>query len=717
MKQKQSLNRMEASVRKSPRPHQQEARDAIVAELSSVARTHAVMPCGSGKSLVGLWVMEALRADTTVVFVPSIALIGQMYQEWLANCIYPRVRWLAVCSDDTVLDDDQDEIVVHPADIGCPVSTDPSELRNLIASRDYEKLVVFCTYHSAPVLAASLPAGFRFEFGLYDEAHKTAGNRGKVFASTLTDSIFPIRKRLFMTATPRHSMIVASAGEREEQAVFSMDDTSVYGERAYQLTYQNAVALGIIVPYQVIIPVITEASITNELLARGMVMGDRSYAEARTVATWVAIRKAMQEYSVRKVVTFHESIETAKQFADQGFVCGQNDVVGPPCFHVNGVMRSAERREVLDEFAAGAAGVLTNAGCLTEGVDVPAIDMVAFLSPKRSKVSIIQAIGRALRRAPGKNYGYVLVPLFIEDAQGESVDQAIARSDFREICEVLQALKEEDDVLADMIRSGHSVCGGALGQSQTGAGYQPVVMFGAGSMKLQAGDLHAAIASRLVDITQTSWERQYTALKMFVSQYGYAAIRPTGSSKNLWNWCKKQRTAKRQGGLSPQRVELLQSISFPFDPMLDIKDARLAEFRSFVSEYGRNRVSIHDDARWQTLRQYIMTLRRRHFAGQLSTPEKEAWESAGMVWDNYEERWMNLYQELALHMSEGGNVDWDSIPQHLRKWVTRQKQAYKREELKPERVEKLIALGIALDTHHCNSYTSVAPNDNHSRGS
>ena len=231
-----------------------------------------------------------------------------------------------------------------------------------------------------------------------------------------------------------------------------MDNPAVYGPQAYRLTFAEAARRGIICGYKVIISVITSEMVTNELLSHGEVLVNGDAVRARQVANQIALRDAIEKYDVQKVFTFHRDVKSAQSFVSAGpegvgthllnvgddvssltsnseirspkSEISQSLVTSSPTnkfqtFHVNGSMPTARRERELRDFRAVARAVVSNARCLTEGVDVPAVDMVAFLSPRRSRVDIVQATGRAMRRSLGKTTGYVLVPLYVELTAGE----------------------------------------------------------------------------------------------------------------------------------------------------------------------------------------------------------------------------------------------------------------------------------------------------------
>jgi predicted helicase len=186
--------------------------------------------------------------------------------------------------------------------------------------------------------------------------------------------------------------------------------------------------------------------VTNELLSHGEVLVNGDAVRARQVANLVALRDAIEKYEASKVFTFHKTVESAASFVADGSEGVRTHLPDFGTFHVNGTLPTARREREMRDFRAAARAVMSNARCFTEGVDVPAVDMVAFLSPRRSRVDIVQATGRAMRRSPGKATGYVLVPLYVELAAGETVEAAVTRAAFDEVWDVLQSMKEQDDV-------------------------------------------------------------------------------------------------------------------------------------------------------------------------------------------------------------------------------------------------------------------------------
>ena len=412
--------------RRQPRPYQQEAVQKLTEALTEGSRATAVMACGTGKTLVALWVAESLEPKTILVLVPSLALLSQTLPDWCRESKWAEsLEYLCVCSDPTV-SKGVDAYTIRPQDADFPITTDSNEVRNFLDRKTKGVKVVFSTYQSAPVVAKGMKGLKPFDFAVFDEAHKTTGPQAGLFAFGLSDKNLPIAKRLFLTATPRHYDIRKRDKEGDFRLV-SMDDESVYGPVAYRLSFASAVNQGIICPYKIVISVTTKAEVDAALLKHGTVLVKREANQAQWVATQLALQHAIRKTKASKVITFHSRVALAEEFASDRSSGIQQHLKGFEVFHVNGGQSAADRESLLTDFKTSHRGVITNARCLTEGVDVPAVDMVAFIDPRRSKVDIAQATGRAMRqsKATGKTTGYIVVPLFLEQKKGESEEKAL----------------------------------------------------------------------------------------------------------------------------------------------------------------------------------------------------------------------------------------------------------------------------------------------------
>ena len=447
---------------KTPLPHQQVAIRKAVGHFvkKKAARGKLIFPCGSGKSLTGFWIAKALKARSIVVAVPSLALVRQTLDTWLHESIanQMKVDWICVCSDESI--GKRDDVSVFVQDLGIQSVTDEHLISNWLQNRSSKIKVVFTTYQSASVLcAASSKSSFEFEFGILDEAHKTVGPRNKLFSSLLYDENLSIRRRVFMTATERRFL---GSGEM----ISSMDDPKIYGETFDSLSFRHALEVvpPILCDYRLITIRVFENELKDLLDQNALVRpakGEWSKdMEVQTLTSMVALRKAMNKYPIRHAVSFHSSIARAKAFSDsQQLISEAMPEYGKlDSYHVTGSHSTAERNKTLGSFLRSEKALITNARCLTEGVDVPDIDCILFADPKNSVVDVVQALGRALRRSPGKRMSYVVLPVLLENRNGHL---EVNQKRFESILAILRSLASNDDRIIDYFRVMEN--GGRLG--------------------------------------------------------------------------------------------------------------------------------------------------------------------------------------------------------------------------------------------------------------
>jgi superfamily II DNA or RNA helicase len=428
-----------------PRPHQQQAIQAGQTHFSTESRGRLIMPCATGKSLTAFWIAQALDAKSIVVAVPSLALIRQSLLDWtreyLAHGEVP--QWLVVCSDESTAKLDRDEFVGDTYDLGIPTTTKPKDIVPFLRKRTGRR-IVFTTYQSSSTLAqAARQAGVTFDLAILDEAHKTVGVKAKAFATLLSDANIAVRRRLFMTATER-----VLSGESDE--VFSMDNEAVYGKRFHQLTFKDAIAQAIISDYRILTITISDQTIHDLVTENRLIDLKGDETDAQALAAAVALRRAFEKHRITHAISFHRSIKAASEFCDRQ--AALDEAVAPKLtsLHVSSKKATGERAELMRQFVGEERALMTNARCLTEGVDVPAIDCVLFADPKQSVVDIVQAAGRALRPYPGKQYGYILLPLVVP--AGMDVDAFAETTEFKRVARTITALSTQDERIAEQFR-------------------------------------------------------------------------------------------------------------------------------------------------------------------------------------------------------------------------------------------------------------------------
>ena len=675
-----------------PQPHQKEAVEKITAELQHASRTTAVMACGTGKTLVALWAAEAQEPQTVLVLVPSLALLSQTLPEWCKQSRWgDRFRYLCVCSDASVDKSvKNDEYELKQSDLEFSVTTDAKQVESFLAANQSGVNVILSTYQSAEVVAKGLK-GTAIDFGVFDEAHKTTGSKEGLFAFGLSDKNILIKKRLFLTATPRHYDL----RKRDKDGDFitvSMSDVTVYGRVSYRLSFSAAVAAKIIVPYKVIISVSLNKDLDDEVLRTGSTLVRRNPIQAKWVANQIALKRAIKKTSASKIITFHSRVELAEQFAGAGAQGISEHIRGFDVFHVNGGQSAADRKATLESFKATPRGLVSNARCLTEGVDVPSVDMVAFVDPRKSKIDIAQAAGRAMRQSKStyKKFGYIVVPLFIEQKKGETEDEALARSGFDEVAMVLGAMLENDDDLVDIIRELQEAKG-------RGDKFNPkrlnkkIEVFGPA---IDLNKLRRSIDIEIVDRLGMGWDKWYGLLEKFKLREGNASPNPQHQEDglNLGFWVVHQRQIK--SSLSPDQLKRLNSLDFSWDPRSESWEQNFAALQKFREREGHCLVVRGHEVDGLKLSQWVNFLRSTK---KLLTPDQlKHLNSLGFSWDPIAEQWEQNFAALQKFRKREGHcrvtAGYRADGLNLGCWVKAQRR--NKAFLSPDQIKRLNSLSF-----------------------
>jgi len=501
------------------------------------SRASVVLPGGAGKTVLALRVAEAMHArgalDVVLVLAPSLALVTQTVDEWQAwggGAVGSRV--LAVCSD---------------AD-GADFTTSPDEVERFLAeaAAAAAPALMVGTYASAERVAEALArSGGRLDLLVCDEAHRTTGATAKRDAQPLFDDALPARHRLFLTATPR---LLGGDGE-----VASMDDAALYGPVVYRLPRGEAEARGLVVPLKL---VFVNASEAYEEMGRRMPslrvrLDEQAQSVSREHAEQVlAIWDCYRRHGTNTAFTFHSSNARAKGFEEAaasvlGAVASlEGDGAGFLTGRVHGGMPVSRRQQVLHPVGArdGRLKVISNCRVLGEGVDVPAVDLVAFIDAKSSHVDILQSMARASRVSPGKTRGLVLV------MAGEGSLEV----------DVLRAFAEGDEELREAFY--------LMAREQARTGRQPRAdelppavqrLWGGDAVELER--VVGWLSTRVCDLAG-SWERSHGLLLAFKAREGHCDVpnKHEEQGDKLGGWLSTQRKAYKRGTLEARRVAALE---------------------------------------------------------------------------------------------------------------------------------------------------------------
>lgn len=560
--------------KKSLFDHQKDARADAIRGLASADRGKLIMACGTGKTFTSLKIAEAVAgAGKRVLFlVPSLSLLSQTLTEWTQESETP-LHSFAVCSDADVgkkrkKDDDTVQTFTH--ELQYPATTEASKLANEIAARhDADHMsVVFSTYHSIDVVSrAQHEHGLEnFDLIICDEAHRTTGvtfgdEDESAFVSVHDANYIRAAKRLYMTATPRiYSNVAEAQAEKDNAKLYGMNNEEWFGKELYVITFSEAVKRKLLVDYKVIVLAVEEAHVNRRL--QNLLKDEDNQLKvddaAKIIGCWKALSKqglsddlVGDSDAMQRAVAFCQVIEVAKggkshkvsskQIAGmfQAVVEAYQEseefeqVVNLKCeaAHVDGSMNAGQKEAKLDwlkaESPENTCRILSNVRCLSEGVDVPALDAVLFLTPRNSQVDVVQSVGRVMRNAPGKKRGYVILPVVIP--AGVEPHEALAdNKTYAVVWQVLQALRSHDDrfdamvnkldligrdtskmeviAITDKIQkkqekapkgkgSGTSGKGFGIGQTEAGYTVKPVQQ----DLQFEIGEIERAIYAKLVE--------------------------------------------------------------------------------------------------------------------------------------------------------------------------------------------------------------------------
>jgi superfamily II DNA or RNA helicase len=726
---------------KRPLPHVREAIDAVCEQFQTSSRGQLIMACGTGKTLTGLWVSEQLACRRTLVLVPSLTLLAQTLREWSTSASGP-LAFLAVCSDPTVTSDD--DLIEHTSDLGIPVTTDPAVIAQFLR-RDDHQMVVFVTYQSSARLTKNeLRDAPPFDLAIADEAHRCVGVAAGMFATILDAAKITARRRLFMTATPRIFTRQQPQGSTPTGVeIASMDNHDLFGPVFHYLSFAEAIDRQLLSDYQVAIICVRDADYRAQAQEAALVStdGGTTVTDARTLAGQVGLAKAMARYGLHRVISFHSRVALARAFS-RSF---PSTVTWMPADdrpsgtlwsrYISGQMPAGERDRHLTRFrelAPVERGLLANARCLSEGVDVPAIDGVAFIDPRRSAVDIVQAVGRAIRRAEDKTTGTIILPVLIDP--GADPEEALSSSAFQPVWDVLRALRAHDDVLAEQLDGLRR----ELGRTKPpGVRLPPKIHI---DLPADIGPGFAdACTVRIVEQTTSSWEFWYGLLERYGERHGNVAVPAPHieSGFALGRWVAYQRHEHSRDRLDTERARRLEMLPGWIWSMLDkMWEEGYRRLTRYSQRHDNARVPAEYTEDGFKLGRWVVTVRRARKTGELSSERVAALERLPRwTWDTADARWEDNFALLAAYARKVGHA---RIPQShveggvsLGTWVSRQREVYRRGELPGDRTARLAALGgwcwdpatdywdrgfAALETFVAREGHPRVPQDHHEQG-
>ncbi|NNB05473.1 DEAD/DEAH box helicase [Pseudomonas fragi] len=484
-------------ARKQLRDHQKTALNAVAAGLKEAERGKLIMACGTGKTFTSLKIAEqqAGKGKRVLFLVPSLSLLSQTLTEWTQES-ETLLHSFAVCSDSDVgkkrkADEDVPQVFAH--ELRYPATTKADRLAaEMLKRHDAEHMsVVFSTYHSIDVISrAQHEHGLAaFDLIICDEAHRTTGatfddDDESTFVRVHDADYIRATKRLYMTATPRiYGDSAKVKAESGEVTLCSMDDEALYGKELFVINFSEAVQRGLLTDYKVLVLTVEERAISRRL--QDLLKDENNQLKvddaAKIVGCWKALAKqglaeqlvgddepmkravafcqvispnykgTKHKVSSINIASMFQSVVEAYQEAEE---IDESSRLICEAEHVDGGMNASQKEAKLnwlkEESPANTCRILSNVRCLSEGVDVPALDAVLFLTPRNSQVDVVQSVGRVMRNAPGKKRGYVVLPVVIP-AGMEPHEALNDNQTYKVVWQVLQALRSHDDSFDAMV--------------------------------------------------------------------------------------------------------------------------------------------------------------------------------------------------------------------------------------------------------------------------
>lgn len=690
--------------------YQGEAMNKVVNGFQHAERGKLIMACGTGKTLVALFIREKLAAERTLVLMPSLQLMKQTIGEWKRNRKVD-FEFLPVCSDETVSKDDEDMPVSSTSDLGFPVKTDPEEIATFLRRRSGPR-VVFATYQSSPQIAkafklSGVPA---FDLAIADEAHRCAAPHSSEFATILDNKNIKAHRRLFMTATPRiYSARVLRTAKEAGFEFASMDDEHKFGKLFHRLTFREAIERKLLTDYQVAIIGVDNTTYRDWAEKAWFITIDgKEVTDARAVAGQIGLAKAMRRYNLRRVITFHRLRKNAKKFSTSLLeVVDWMPTRQRPngklwTAYVDGTMSADDRQRMLQslsEVGEGERGLISNARCLTEGIDVPTLDGVAFIDPKRSEIDIAQAVGRAIRLADGKTIGTIVIPIFI-DTDESNPDVILDDSAFKPVWDVLLALRSHDEELAQQLDDLRRM----LGRLRAGSRgpLRPPPKIKVDIPDVCGAEFARAFDVRIIEQTTASWEEWFGMLEKFIEENGHARVPvryKTQDGYPLGKWVDHQRHfyAKGNGELSKERALRLEELSdtWTWDLHAERWEEGFRHLKQYVEDKGDTHVPRSYGAEsGYDLAQWVNNQRALHRKDELEPGRVRRLDELGFSWEPKADAWDTGFAYLQKYVAENGTA---RVPHAyvtddgylLGHWVAKQRSFRKTHNLAPAREKRL----------------------------
>lgn len=665
-------------------------------DVCDFTRAQVQLACGAGKSLISYWIDQKLNNNISLFLVPSLNLLSQFYSD-IVNQSYAekqKLKFLLIGSDV----DTDNEIETK---VGClNLHIDPREIRQCIdkSIEQESKLTIICTYQSAMKLAVACRLNnkeIQIDFGVFDEAHKTVGQKDKLFSLMLDDKNLVIKKRLFMTATTK--MYKGKMNEDDTKDVLSMDNESVYGKKVFTYNVDQAIKEKRLVNYDIISLVATDAEIKKLIKDNKLVSFQKEFTneESNYLGTILMLLKKIHDGTTKHLLTYHNTVKRGQKFCE--FMTKINNLLYKNKICVDtfsGNTSMAKRNRLIKDFTKSGVGVLCTARVLNEGVNIPIIDSVCFVDERQSTIDIVQCVGRMLRLYQDKTMAHVFIPTFITSLE----DEDIGGGAFANTIRILKAMKSVDGDITEyfMLKSeGKPIVGCQIVKFEG-------VVFVDGSKQIELDKWSNVVETKIWEVVD-SFEFKKNLLFQFVEEHNRIPYqREKYNDIKIGTWCQTQRINKRINKLDKYKIDQLNKITGWFWNKIDLFDKQYDELKKWTNEHKKIPSAQSKNLIEKQLGGFCNNQRVLKKKNQLNNYkinkliELKEWYWADVNLtirsfdENYNEliKWINEYKKIPLSQSK------DLIEKQLGQFCNNQRVKKKKNKLSKHKIVQLEKIKI-----------------------
>jgi superfamily II DNA or RNA helicase len=670
-----------------PRDYQKKIIAHSIMHFEDNARGYLEMACGTGKSLTAYWINSYMSNKLSIIAVPSLNLLSQFYNDFSTQMFLERNKhqFVLVGSDADI--ENEERYYNNGLLITTDVTKIKMEIGMIIKRYTYDneqmhKLVIITTYQSSNyVIAALKQLKLIPDLCIFDEAHKTVGSSNKKFSLLLDDKNLKIKKRLFMTATPK-----ICNGNDENETILSMNDETWYGKQIYLYNTYNAIKDKYLVDYQ-IVTMYTDNEYINNIITKNKYVNNEKMEqeESHYVACAIMLLNATQNKECHHLVTYHNSINKSKKFKSilEALKSYYNkDIV---VLHLDGKMSMNKRNNIITTFKESDMCILTSAKVLNEGVNIPIIDGICFIDSRTSTIDIVQCIGRSLRLHNRKQMAKIFVPVLIEDIN--NIDE---NKTFGNTVRIIKSLSNTDTGIND-----YFIC------KQKGVEYNRNIIKHLNYInaeKIGEGiDINEWISDIEMRIWKKSdgWKYMYNKLKKFIRTNKRLPHKRSKNSeeKELGIWCTTQKFTYKNKLICKERLKKLEKVDYWYWEKEDLFDRDCQHLLRWINKHHKLPSQTSMDLEEMKLGRWCSTKRRDKIKGIITDDRIQKleliplwyWEKEDPFDTNYDNVIKFVNKNNKLPNAKSKNIKEKKLGQ----WCSQQKSNKQIGKLGNDKIEKL----------------------------